>query len=189
MQGLYSRIVAGVGLGLLILVACQGQLFNVRISDEATTRVPRGTVLEQLVGDLGFRDFLAMDLTQSQELRNQGVEPGDIVLAELVRFSLRVDAPDGADLSFLESMSIFVEAPSLPRLLLASADAFPEGEPEVEFELTGEDITDYVVSQSMTFSTQVRGTRPEQDTDVTASFAVRVGVTGQGACSQVRGDR
>lgn len=184
----YSRILTGAALAGIFAIACQNGLFTLRIRDEATTTVPRGTVLEDLVGDLGFGEFLAMDLTQRQELRNQGVEPGDIAIAELTAFSLRAVGPDGADLAFLESMSLYVEAPGLPEVLIASADDFPEGEAEVIFELTGEDLTPYVVSQSMTFTTEVRGSRPDVDTEVAASFEVEVGVTRQGACNQVRRD-
>jgi hypothetical protein len=183
-----SRAVSFLAAGALLALACQGRLFTIRVRDEATTTVARGSVIEQIVGDMGFGDFLEMDLTQSQELRNQGVEPGDIASAELTRFTLRAAAPEGADLAFLQSMSLFVEGPGLPRALLARADAFPEGEPEVAFELTGADLTDYVVSRSMTFTTEVRGRRPSVDTQVAAAFEVRVGVTRQGACNQVGGD-
>lgn len=175
----------GLALGILS-VACQGQLFNIRVTEQATTSIPARSTLEQLIGDFGFGDFASMDLTQSQELQNQGVDPGDIATARLVAFELEAIDPDGADLSFMDSMSIYVEAPDLPRLLLASADSFPEGEPLVEFEMTNEDIADHVVSQSMTFTTEVSGRRPDQRTEVMATFSVRVGVTGQGACSQVR---
>ncbi|TVQ93384.1 MAG: hypothetical protein EA397_04510 [Deltaproteobacteria bacterium] len=179
--GLRTGLVAA-----LLAIACQGQLFNVRVSGDATTTVPARTALEQLVGDFGFGEFVSMDLTESQELQNQGVEPGDIASARLVRFDLEAIDPDDADLSFLDSMSIYVEAPDLPRVLLATASEFPEGEAVVEFELTGEDIADHVVSQSMTFSTEVNGRRPTSRTEVLASYAVRVGVTGQGACAQTR---
>lgn len=181
-----DRIVLMAGLGSVLAIACQGQLFNIRVDGDGTATVPRGTVVEELVGGIGFDEFLSMDLTEQQELQNQGVEPGDIARAEMIVFSLEAIDPEGADLSFLESMSLYVEAPDLPRVLLASASDFPEGTARVEFDLTGEDIADHVVSQSMTFTTEVEGRRPDQATEVLATYAVRVGVTGQGACGQLR---
>ena len=48
------------------------------------------------------------------------------------------------------------------------------------------DLTDYVVSQSLTIRTDVSGRRPEDETTVEARFALRVGVTSQGACNYLR---
>ncbi len=83
------------------LVACQLTVYSTTITETATTEVPGGTLLEQLVGELGFGDFLNMDLTESEELVNQGVEPGDIKEVYLVDFVLAATSPPGADLSFL----------------------------------------------------------------------------------------
>jgi hypothetical protein len=177
-------ILLGMG-SLLVAWSCAGRLFTLRIRDDATTVVPRGTIVEQLVGDMGFGDFFEMDLMNSEELRNQGVEPGDLVSAELTAFALEAVSPEGSDLAFLERVSLFVEAPGLPRVLLASADAFEPGETRVVFDVTGEDIVDHVTSRSLTLTTSVRGRRPAQDTTVKASFEVRVGVTGRGACNNL----
>lgn len=171
----------------IALAACS-TLFTIRVSDEAQTTVPAGTVIEQLLVDFGFSDFVSMDLTQSSELRNQGVAPGDIEDVRMELLELEAVGPVGADLSFLESMEVYVEAPDLPRLLVASADAFPPGEALVVFDLEEVDLTPYVVSTSMSFDTEVTGHRPDEDTDVVARFEVAVGVTGQGACSATRSD-
>ena len=67
---------------------------------------------------------------------------------------------------------------------IAHADDFPEGEPKVSFTLDDVDLTAYVVSQSLTITTDVTAHRPEQDTDVTAAFTLDVGVTAQGVKNQ-----
>lgn len=171
-----------LGIGCLAS-ACSGKLLTIRISEEAETQIEKGTILEDLVGDLGFADFIAMDLTQSTELQNQGVEPGDIVDVRLEAFELEATAPDGADLSFLSSMAVSVEADGLPEETVAEAAAFPEGQPLVVFERPDVDLTDYVTSQAMTLNTEVSGTRPDENTTVVARFTVAVGVTGQGVVS------
>lgn len=166
----------------LALLACGGSLFHLTVEESAEVEVPAATILEQLLVDFGFAPFVTMDLTESQELANQGVEPGDITEAELVDFVLTVTDPPDGDLSFLDEMEIWVEAPDLPRVRVALQQDFPAGVAEVAFDLEDVDLAPYVVSQSMTFDTEVRGRRPERATTVRADVAVRVGVTGQGAC-------
>ena len=51
------------------------------------------------------------------------------------------------------------------------------------FDIVDVDLTDYVVSHSMTLTTEVSAHRPDADTEVEARFVVDVGVTVQGACS------
>jgi hypothetical protein len=177
---------AAAAIGLVAL-AC-GKLFSITISDEVTTTVQKGTLLEDLTGDLGFGDLVAMDILDAQELQNQGVEPGDVQEVEMVQFDLEATAPEGADLSFLQELELYVEAPDLPRELVASSDDFPEGQALVQLDLTGVDLTPYVVSRSMTLVTEIRGSRPSEDTEVTAIWALRVGVTGQGACNEASGN-
>ncbi len=167
------------------LVACGAKLFTIHVEDSATTEVPRGTLVEALLDDVGFDDFVEMDLTTATELQNQGVEPGDIREVTLDLFELEATDPPGADLSFLESMELWVEAEGLPPVLVASAEEFPEGVAVVTFDLETVDLTPYVVSEAMTFSTVTRGHRPAADTTVEARFDVAVGVTGQGACNQL----
>jgi len=172
-------------LALGALVACGGKLFSIRISESSTVTVPEAMLVETLIGDLGFDDFSSLDLTQSEELQNQGVAPGDIEETFLVAFSLEALAPDGADLAFVEHFDVFVEAPDLPRARIASQDDFPAGEALVEFVLEDVDLTDYLVSRSMTLTTEVRGRRPEQATDVEAAFTLRVGVTARGTLNRL----
>lgn len=145
---------------LPLLAACDGRVLILTVAEEATTTIDRGTILEELVADLGFGDFLNMDITASQELQNQGVEPGDIVDARLTEFSLAVDSPEGADLSFLESVELYVESPDLPRVLVASADAFADAA-----------AVDFAV----------------EDEDLVAAFVLSVGVTGQGVQRAIDG--
>jgi hypothetical protein len=166
---------------LSVLPACKdGVLTTIDIEDSAITEVEGATILETLVGDLGFESFVSMNLVESEELQNQGVEPGDIKNARLVEFELEAMSPSGADLSFIEEMAILVESPGLPEETLASADAFPEGQALVVFDVQDVDLTDYIVSESLTLSTDVTGRRPDETTIVEARYRIEVGVTLQG---------
>ena len=164
---------------LFALLGC-AKLTTLEIEERATTTVEQGTLLEELLGDFGFESFVTMDLTASQEMQNQGAGPGDVEDVELVYFELEAMDPEGADLSFIDSLDVLVEAPDLDPVLLATADDFPEGQAVVPFTLSDVDLTPYVVSQSMTLTTDVSAHRPEVDTTVEARFQVNVRVTAQG---------
>jgi len=171
-------------VGLLAL-ACGGGLFTITVREDSTVVVERGTILENLVSDLGFPSFVDLDLTETEELANQGVEPGDIKEVFLVDFVLEAVSPPGADLAFLDTLDVLVSAPGFPEVVIAHQDDFPEGVAAVALDLEPVDLTPYVVSQSMSITTDVRGHRPEVDTEVEARFAVKVRVTGKGACNQL----
>jgi hypothetical protein len=168
---------------LLLTLGCSS-LTTFTIDGEATTVVERGSILEDLLGDLGFSDWVSMDLTESEELKNQGVQPGDISEVRLTLLELEATAPEDGDLSFLDDMVVYAEAPEVDEAEVARADDFPEGQALVVFELSDVDLTPYAVSESMTLSTDVTAHRPEQDTTVTARFEVDVTATVQGIRNQ-----
>lgn len=169
----------------IAFLACQSKLFTITIDQQAETTVPKATVLETLLGDFGFGDFVSMNLIEAEELQNQGVEPGDIKDVRLIFFELEAATP-GTDLSFLNTLDLYVEAPDLPQVLIASGASFPPGQAIVELDLEDVDLTEYVVSEALTITTDVDARRPEDETRVVASFELDVGVTGQGACNQAK---
>ena len=178
-----------VAVGVSGLTGCSGKLATIEVDFRGTTTVEGGGLLSELVGALGFDEFAQMDLTDAQELKNQGVSPGDIQEVFLTAFEMTALSPDGADLSFLDEITVYVEAPDLEEQAVAWQDSFPEGEGKVIFNVEPVDLTAYVVSESMTLTTDVSGTLPEEDTEVEAYVVLDVGVTLQGAVSQSRSSR
>lgn len=169
---------------IFTLAGCALTLTEIAVSGETKATVEQGTLVEDLVGDLGFSDFVAMDVTAAEELANQGVEPGDISSAVLTDFGL--EAVSGAeDLSFLSSMDVLVATEALPELRIAFATAFPAAQANVDFQTTGSQILAYVVSQEMTLVTDIVGHHPDSDTVVRAHWTLIVGVTTQGAVSNL----
>ncbi|MED5374688.1 MAG: hypothetical protein VX899_26960 [Myxococcota bacterium] len=164
---------------IMLALGC-AKISTIQVEETAQVTIEKGTLLEDFIGDMGFDEFVTMDLTESSELANQGVEPGDVQEVTLTSFSLTALEPEDADLSFIDSMDVTVEGPDLPLEIMATADDFPEGQASVEFELTQVDITDYVTSERMSIGTDVSAHRPEQDTLVEAAFTVSVRVTAQG---------
>ena len=168
------------------LLACQGQLVVIELSESAEATIEGQSTLgglTDLVGALGFDGFTEMDISQSQDLVNQGVQPGDIETAYIASFTLSAIDPSDADLSFLSSLEIWVEAADLDRVLVASQVDFPEGVSVVEFELEDINLVDYVVSDSMKITTDARGSVPSDTVTIKADATFEIGVTAQGACN------
>lgn len=168
------------------LIACQGQIATIELSESAEATIEGQSTLggiTDLVGALGFDGFTEMDISQSQELVNQGVQPGDIESAMVTSFSLTAVDPADGDLSFISRLEIWVEAPDLEPVLVASQVDFPEGVSVVEFDLEDVDLVDYVVSDSMKITTDATGTVPEETITIQADASFAIGVTAQGACN------
>ena len=164
---------------LFPLLGCDGSLIHIEVDGSAQTTVEAGTLLEELLVDFGFGEFVEMDLTTAQELQDQGVEPGDIVSATMTGFEM--EAVQGqADLSFLDRLTLTATAPGLAPVELATCDGFPEGQAVVPFTLAGADFAEHLVSKEMSLVVDVSGRRPAEDTTVEARYLVDVGVTAQG---------
>lgn len=164
-------------------LACSAPLATVEVEKSGQATIAAGGLLEQIVGDLGFDELQGFDFAASQELRNEGVEPGDIDGVFLT--SLTLTAVDGDDLSFLEEVEVFVDAPELDSVLVAAGSGF-EGKQSAELETEGVDLTAYAVASSMTVRVEGQGRRPNEDTTVAVAASFDVTVTAQGACAAVR---
>ena len=170
------------------LIACQGKLATIELSESAEATIEGQSTLggiTDLVGALGFDGFTEMDISQSQALVNQGVQPGDIETAIVTSFTLSAIDPDGADLSFISSLEIWVEAPDLDPVLVASQTDFPEGVSVIDFDLEDVDLVDYVVSDSMNITTEATGSVPADTVTIQADATFEIGVTAQGACNAI----
>lgn len=170
---------------LLLGLGCSS-LLTIQIEDSATTTVQGASLLEDLIGDLGFEELVSMDITDNEELANQGVEPGDLVSVQLVAFDLEILDGD-PDLSFIDTMTVSLSAPDLAEVDLAHQDDFPEGQPVVGMDLLAVEMVDYAVSQSMTLKTDVDAQRPDQDSVIEARYVLAIEATLRGAVKQAGG--
>jgi hypothetical protein len=152
------------------------------VSESAQTRVKQAGTPEPLVGDLGFDELVELNLREHEALADENVGPGDVRKVHVSDLVLRVERPDGADLAFIDRLEFYASAPGLPEVLVASQSGFVVGETEVAFDLEDVDLTDYVMSDALTISTQVSGQTPDQSTTVKIDFTIDVGVTPKGAC-------
>jgi hypothetical protein len=176
-------------LPLLLALPAAGcsRLLTIEVEGQSSATIEGGTILEQLVGDLGFSSFLSMDITEEEELKNQGVEPGDLVRVELTALTLEVVEGD-PDLRFIESLLVSAEAPELPTIAVAGADDFPEGEALVALDVMGVDLVDYATSAKMTLRTEAEARRPDQTSRLVARYTLEVEATVRGAAKQAKAD-
>ena len=79
---------------LLGLAACQSPtLTTIQIDYNDTVVVEGSGLLGDLITTLGFDGFADMNITDAEELANQGVEPGDVRDVRLVSFELEAISP------------------------------------------------------------------------------------------------
>lgn len=165
-------VMAGVALGV---VTC-GSLDTFAVSESSQATIPPGGLVEQLAGDVGFGDFVKFDITDSRQLQNQGVTRDQIDSVRVDALRLEVLSPQGGDLSFLENLEFFVEAPGEERRRIAYGGPFPQGQSTVSLELDDVELAPYAAAESMTITTSVEGTRPDEETTVEATIELMVDV-------------
>lgn len=168
-----SRAFLGGAL-CLGLITCGG-LTTFEVAQSSRTTIARGTLLEQLAGNLGFSELVGFDLSQSMELKNQGVERHQIDSVHIRSLTLEI-AEGAEDFRFLDRLEFYVEAPGQPRRLIAQGGPFPPGVRTVTLEIPDVDLAEYAAASSMDITTNVQGRRPSQDTVVDARLLLDVDV-------------
>ena len=166
----------------------ENELFSITIEETAQATIPGSSLgdLTDIIDSLGFDGFSDMNISESEELQNQGVSAGDISSTTLEKFELTVLSPTDGDLSFLSEVAVYVETAELEPLRIAYSNSFPEGQSNVLFEVDEVDISEYIVQDSMNITTEVTGSPPSEDTSIEAHIALEIGVTSQGACNAAK---
>ena len=161
---------------LVILVTCGG-LTHLTASQSASATIPGATLVEQLVGGVGFGGFTTFDLTQSEELKNQGVKRSQIDSVKLTTLSMEITAPaSGQDFTFLDSITFYVEAEGQAKAEIAHGGPFTAGATSVSLTVLDVELAPYAAAPSMSFTTDVTGRKPNNDTTVSATVALGVDV-------------
>ncbi len=111
-------------------------------------------------------------------LAEQGLDPGDVDSARLVALRLEVTAGTSLE-AWLDEVAIWVEAPGLPRVLVAQKRgirALPAGTAAVDLDVQGADLKPYVLADTTTVVAEGAGVQPPVDTTVKATMTLRVDV-------------
>ncbi len=160
---------------VLLLAAGCGKLdtFDVVRSGSATIPGAAGGAALPGGGIASFPISIGRDA-----LSAQGINPNEIDSASLV--GLRLQVTQGTSLEkWLQSISLYVEAPGLPRVLVAQKSgigALPAGTTQVDLDTSGVDLKPYVLATTTTVTAEGSGTVPPVDTTLEATATVRVKV-------------
>jgi hypothetical protein len=177
-----ARIVLrGVASLLLLALATCDSVDNFTISEKSQTMIEGKSALQTVLGNVGFGQFLDLDITQNATLKNQGVSKDQIDAVHVTRLTLAIQTPAGEDFTFLTSLEFFVTAQGLEKKRIASGGPFPEGTSRIDLMLDDVDLQPYVVAPSMDITTEARGQPPDQDTTIEAEIELDVDVNVGGA--------
>lgn len=172
-----------VALALLAACANGTSLDDFDITRTAQT-VVQGSLLSQVLTPLGFSALSDMQLSNSTEMKNQGVKPNQIDSIKLKLLRLRViKPPTGQDLTFFKSIEFFAESNGLEKKLVAKGGPFAPNQGQADLQLLDVDLKPYVTAPSMSLTTTVDGHSPAQDTTVEATVTLRVDVNVTGTIS------
>jgi hypothetical protein len=166
-------------LGLLCLCGCDPQIsFDVPVQSDA--QVSGGTLLEQLVGGLGFGSLASFDLAQTAEFQNNDVRREQVVSTRLKSLKMTVLQPASVTFDFLDRILFRMGGPGLETKDVARKEE-PGTVREMNLDLFDVELAPYVKADSMSLTTDVSGRRPNEDATVRAEavFVVTARVFGK----------
>lgn len=154
----------------LVLAGCNIS-FDVPVESETTVR--GGGLFAGLLGN-AFGDFANLDLSSSQEFRNQGVGKNDVKSVQLTELTLSIVEPASGNFDFISRISFFVEAEGLEKKRVAVADPVAKGLTRIELSLDDVELAPYITAPSMSLTTDANARAPEQDTKIQAKAVFSV---------------
>ncbi len=165
----------------LLLLGCGLLRFSAESTSQST--VEGAGLLGQVLSTLDFTGLDDFEVTIADEMADQGVEPGDLESVVVTEITLTAEP----DLSFIESLEIYVSGPGVDEVLVASAHNFPEGQAEVALTMSGKPITEAVVAGDISWRAEVTGSAPVDDVELEVYVSVDIEATAQGACRAAGG--
>lgn len=159
-------------LAALLLVGCNSlTLVEYEVGGVESTTLVGSSVPVQLSSAAGAELF-APSLEGGPELQD-----GDLAEA---RFDAIVIDGNGADLSFLDAITISVASPGMVQEVVAMSEGPLVGAGPFELALTDVDLVPYFETGEISFPATLVGMTPEQDVELTVDWTVILGVTAQG---------
>ncbi len=168
-----TRRVCSVALVLASLVSLScSPAFDVHVSSQAT--IQSGGLVSELLPADAFPQFVALDLSQTQDFKNSGIKKSEVKSVELTSLTLKIVSPRGATFSFLHGIAFSVETDGQPTREVAHQDSIPASATSVSLAVDGVELAPYVTAPHMTLSTSATGVPPSQDTTIEADATFRV---------------
>lgn len=114
-----------------------------------------------------------------QRFDDEGVESAWIESVKMTGLTCTIAAPAGEDFSFMESISIYMNATNQSEVLIASLDPVPETSGNsITLEVTGVDLYPYISQNSFSLRTSVTTDESmTQNIDIAANMVIEVKAT------------
>lgn len=128
----------------------------------------------------------ALDLSMGPEqIAELGIEQDDVSRIVMRDVGLKVLVPAGGDLSFVESLELWISADGEEDLQLVAHDAFDAGVGDVHPVVVDADLRPYVFGEGLVLTPLLDGVPPPAETTVQIALEVEVGVTWQGILNRL----
>jgi hypothetical protein len=171
----FAHLRRAASLVALAALSTCASLDNIDVATDGQVTLPAATLLDKLLGSLAFAGFDSVDF--SQELGNQGVSKDQVDAVHLKTFTLTLDSPVNGSFDFLDGVTFFAESKGLPKVKIAWLTSVPKGQRTLDLDVEASvDLAPYVVAPSMTIAGQAEGTRPDQETTISAHVVLDVDV-------------
>lgn len=180
-----SRLRIGVAVLLGYATTCSG-LDNFDVTLDGQAVIAGRTLIDELLGPVDFTGLGSVDITESKEYQNEGVEEDDVDSVRVTSFQLAIVSPKTGTFDFIESLSIYAETKGQPRVRIASLETIPSGATQLNLAVDAVELKPYVVATSMIITAEASGQQPENETTVDATVVLDVDVNVSGACSMSR---
>ncbi len=159
---------------ILGLTMCEN-IDNIDIATAGKVTIPKATLVDKLLGKVAFSNFDKVDFSES--FQNQGVTPDQVDSVHVRVMTILVEAPNGGNLDFIQSLHFFVKAEGLPKIPLGSKEMVPKGKREINLDIdTGSELKPYVTAPSMQIMSEVEGSLPDQDMVIAAAVVLDVDI-------------
>lgn len=169
----------------LAMIGCGEELFSVSVQQSAETVIAGVADLPSAAPpeDLSIDDWL--DVLDGTSLGDQGVQPGDITRASLTKLSVEVLVPEEQDLTFVQSLELWIAADGLEDVLLATGGPFDAGQRAADLVLEEVDLAEYALAGGGTINTVAVGLPPADDTTLRATIGLEVGISANSLVSRL----
>jgi|GEM_PF-6675712 len=111
-----------------------------------------------------------------QNLSSKDIELDKVDHVKLKAFELSATSPQGADLSFLSKVDIFLEAPGLPKVLIAHSNSFPQGIFTLPLKVEDVNLKSYMSDDSISVSVDIQGDVPQNTTTISGLLTFDIDV-------------
>lgn len=163
-----------LALSLLVvtpLSGCSGEV-QFSVNYETETTVEGGGLFASVLDLLPvFPGLTSFDVSSQEEFANHDTRKELVKEARLTAFELSITEPAEGDFDFIDEISFYLSAPELDRILVASKTV-PRGVRSFSLDVEDTDLAEYVRAESMTFTTEVSGRQPVEDTVVKAALTL-----------------